>query len=33
VYIVDTSVVIKGPPIGTATFDDRLPEDIPHCAV
>ena len=32
VYIVDTSVKISGPPIGTDTFDSRKPEDIPHCA-
>lgn len=32
VYIVDTSVKISGPPIGTATFDNRLTEDIEHCA-
>jgi cytochrome b6-f complex iron-sulfur subunit len=32
VYIVDTSVKISGPPIGTDTFDSRAPEDIPHCA-
>ncbi len=33
VYIVDTSVKINGPAIGTATFDTRAPEDIDHCAV
>ena len=32
VYIVDTSVRIDGPPIGTETFDTRRNEDIPHCA-
>jgi len=32
VYIVDTSVRIDGPPIGTETFDTRRTEDIPHCA-
>ncbi len=32
VYIVDTSVKISGPPIGTATFDNRLTEEIEHCA-
>ncbi|MGH2462775.1 MAG: ubiquinol-cytochrome c reductase iron-sulfur subunit [Candidatus Limnocylindria bacterium] len=32
VYIVDTSVRISGPPIGTATFDRRDTEDIEHCA-
>ncbi|HJS48598.1 MAG TPA: hypothetical protein VJ773_11480, partial [Gemmatimonadales bacterium] len=32
VYIVDTSVRISGPPIGTDTFDSRRTEDIPHCA-
>jgi cytochrome b6-f complex iron-sulfur subunit len=32
VYIIDTSVKISGPPIGTDTFDSRTPEAIPHCA-
>jgi cytochrome b6-f complex iron-sulfur subunit len=32
VYIVNTSVKIVGPPIGTATFDTRNSEDIDHCA-
>jgi cytochrome b6-f complex iron-sulfur subunit len=32
VYIVDTSVRIDGPPIGTETFDRRRNEDIEHCA-
>jgi hypothetical protein len=32
VYIVDTSVRIDGPPIGTETFDKRRTEDIEHCA-
>jgi hypothetical protein len=32
VYIVDTSVKVTGPPIGTDTFDSRRPEDIEHCA-
>jgi cytochrome b6-f complex iron-sulfur subunit len=31
VYIVDTSVRVTGPPIGTDTFDSRRPEDIEHC--
>lgn len=30
-YVVDTREVIKGPPPGTVTFDDRLPTDMPHC--
>jgi hypothetical protein len=32
VYIIDTSVRIAGPPIGTDTFDSRRTEDIEHCA-
>ncbi|HJR49882.1 MAG TPA: Rieske 2Fe-2S domain-containing protein [Gemmatimonadales bacterium] len=31
-YVVDTSEVITGPPIGTTTFDDRGPTDMPHCS-
>jgi cytochrome b6-f complex iron-sulfur subunit len=31
-YIVDTSLVIDGPPVGTVTFDDRGPTDMPHCS-
>jgi len=31
VYIVNTSVKISGPPIGTDTFDSRKTEDIQHC--
>jgi cytochrome b6-f complex iron-sulfur subunit len=31
-YVVDTSEIVDGPPIGTATFDDRGPGDMPHCA-
>jgi cytochrome b6-f complex iron-sulfur subunit len=31
VYVVDTSQIITGPPIGTATFDDRGPGDMQHC--
>ena len=31
-YVVDTSQVIDGPPVGTVTFDDRLPTDMPHCS-
>lgn len=31
-YVVDTSEVIAGPPIGTATFDERGPADMPHCS-
>jgi cytochrome b6-f complex iron-sulfur subunit len=32
VYGIDTSSIITGPPIGTATFDPRNTADIPHCA-
>lgn len=32
VYVVDTSEKVDGPPIGTATFDDRATGQIPHCA-
>lgn len=31
-YVVRTSEVISGPPVGTVTFDDRLPTDMPHCS-
>lgn len=31
VYTVDTSQIITGPPIGTATFDNRGPGDMQHC--
>jgi len=30
-YIADTGSLEDGPPIGTATFDNRKTEDIPHC--
>lgn len=30
-YVVDTSRIITGPPVGTETFDDRLPQNIQHC--
>ncbi|MGH2357175.1 MAG: ubiquinol-cytochrome c reductase iron-sulfur subunit [Candidatus Limnocylindria bacterium] len=32
VYVVDTRAVESGPPPGTVTFDERLPNEIPHCA-
>jgi hypothetical protein len=32
VYIVDTREVISGRPVGTVTFDDRGPGDMPHCS-
>lgn len=32
VYVIDTSAIVSGPPIGTATFDPRNTDDIPHCA-
>ena len=31
-YVIDTSRIVGGPPIGTVTFDDRDPAAIPHCA-
>lgn len=31
-YVIDTSEVISGPPVGTATFDTRGPGDMPHCS-
>jgi len=31
-YVIDTSAIVSGKPIGTATFDTRRTEDIPHCA-
>jgi len=31
-YLVDTSAVVDGPPIGTETFDSRGPTEMPHCA-
>ena len=30
-YVVVTSEVISGPPVGTATFDERVSGDIEHC--
>jgi cytochrome b6-f complex iron-sulfur subunit len=30
-YVIDTSELIAGPPIGTDTFDDRKPTDMQHC--
>jgi cytochrome b6-f complex iron-sulfur subunit len=30
-YVVDTSEVIAGPPVGTVTFDERGPGDMTHC--
>jgi cytochrome b6-f complex iron-sulfur subunit len=32
VYSIDTSALVSGPPIGTATFDNRDTTKIPHCA-
>ena len=32
VYSIDTSFKVAGPPIGTATFDNRDTAKIPHCA-
>ena len=31
-YVVRTSEVISGPPVGTVTFDERGPTDMPHCS-
>jgi cytochrome b6-f complex iron-sulfur subunit len=32
VYIVNTGEIEDGPPIGSETFDTRVPTDMPHCA-
>jgi cytochrome b6-f complex iron-sulfur subunit len=31
VYVIDTSELIDGPPIGTDTFDSRTPTEMQHC--
>jgi cytochrome b6-f complex iron-sulfur subunit len=31
-YVLDTSALLAGPPIGTATFDPRDTANVPHCA-
>jgi cytochrome b6-f complex iron-sulfur subunit len=31
VYVIDTSELVDGPPIGTDTFDSRKPTDMQHC--
>ena len=31
-YVVDTRQVVTGPPVGSVTFDDRGPADMPHCS-
>jgi cytochrome b6-f complex iron-sulfur subunit len=31
-YVIDTSEIVAGPPIGTDTFDSRTTGQIPHCA-
>jgi cytochrome b6-f complex iron-sulfur subunit len=31
-YVIDTSAIVSGPPIGSATFDPRDTNSIPHCA-
>jgi cytochrome b6-f complex iron-sulfur subunit len=31
-YVVNTREVVSGPPVGTVTFDDRAPTDMPHCS-
>jgi cytochrome b6-f complex iron-sulfur subunit len=31
-YVIDTGAIVSGPPIGTATFDNRDTNNIPHCA-
>jgi cytochrome b6-f complex iron-sulfur subunit len=30
-YVIDTSELVAGPPIGTDTFDDRTPTQLKHC--
>ncbi len=30
-YVVDTSAIVSGPPVGTATFDTRVPTEMQHC--
>lgn len=30
-YVIDTSELVDGPPIGTDTFDDRTPTQMKHC--
>jgi cytochrome b6-f complex iron-sulfur subunit len=30
-YVVDTSQIITGPPVGTVTFDDRTATQMQHC--
>lgn len=30
-YVVDTSEIITGPPVGTVTFDDRTATQMQHC--
>ncbi|HYM52725.1 MAG TPA: Rieske 2Fe-2S domain-containing protein [Candidatus Dormibacteraeota bacterium] len=32
VYVVDTSEVVVGPPIGSMEFDPRTPDQMQHCA-
>jgi cytochrome b6-f complex iron-sulfur subunit len=32
VYVIDTSAIIDGPPIGTEEFDSRTPTEMSHCA-
>jgi cytochrome b6-f complex iron-sulfur subunit len=32
VYVIDTSAIVDGPPLGTVTFDSRTPDQMPHCA-
>ncbi|HUF07627.1 MAG TPA: Rieske 2Fe-2S domain-containing protein [Candidatus Binatia bacterium] len=32
VYVVNTREVISGSPPGSVTFDDRAPDDMPHCS-
>jgi cytochrome b6-f complex iron-sulfur subunit len=31
VYMIDTTAIIDGPPVGTVTFDDRTPGQMAHC--
>ncbi len=30
-YVIDTSTIITGPPVGTVTFDDRTATQMQHC--
>jgi hypothetical protein len=32
VYYINSAEIEDGPPVGTETFDTRLPSEMPHCA-